>query len=115
MQLQGYIPAGDEALKPLIVEWLELRNLRLKNEKVAEEIKKGVEAQAEARILSWLAQHGVSSSRVAGLGTVARRGNLTVMLTDADEAWGFMYDQIKQAESAGAPLTNHLFLQKRAH
>jgi hypothetical protein len=38
----------------------------------------------------------------------------TVMLTDGERACQFMFENMKQAEQNGDPLTNHLILQQRA-
>ena len=102
-------------LADLVTEWREINEERKELERLAEDLKKGPEAQAEAAILEYLRMSGQQAARLPnGGGTVALKTNVSVWVADAVAACQAQFNQFKEADAEGRPLTDELLFHQRA-
>lgn len=101
------------SMSELAGRWRELHDARAECEAAAKSLKEAEDAAAEA-ILARLAESGMRSAGIPGVGTVAKKVNLRVHLTDHQLMAGFMLKRLSEAAMAGKPLVDHLVLQKAA-
>ena len=90
-----------------------LREARLECETTCKALKEA-ENEAAAAVLSWMTANGTCSAKVPGLGTMSRKIDIRVHLSDPALMADFMFKRLSDAHAEGKPLTDHLVLQKTA-
>jgi hypothetical protein len=94
--------------------YLELVDAKRELERMIKELK-GPMDELSGEILDYLAQTGQKAANFANVGTFTRTQRSSVYLREAERACAFMFAGMKEADSKGEPLLNHLVTQARAH
>jgi hypothetical protein len=95
-------------------DYLDMLEAKQEAERALKELK-GPMDKVLGEIMEYLARTGQKAAKFEGVGTFTRTQRSSVYLREAERACAFMYAGMKEADSKGEPLLNHLVTQARAH
>ncbi len=104
-----------KTFQQLTVEYTELRNKRLSLEREAKAIESGPEYDARCSILTHMAQHGMKTASVDGVGRFTITDKLHYEIADRELFFAAMLQNMRSHTVKGRPLSEGSLLQLRAH